>query len=52
MSRIEEGQLSKRPGMTRRKARWIKGRNDSSHLSLGIFLKHINRGTYLKAIQK
>jgi hypothetical protein len=33
MIRIEEGQLFKRLGMTRRKERWIKERKDSNHLS-------------------
>jgi hypothetical protein len=33
MNETREGQLFKKPGMIRRKARWIKERKDSSHLS-------------------
>jgi hypothetical protein len=46
MSRTEEGQLSKRLGMIIRKERWIRGRKDSSHLSSGIVLKNINKGSH------
>jgi hypothetical protein len=48
MSRIREGQLFKNLGMIRRKERWIRGRKDSSHLSSGTTLKHINKGTNTK----
>jgi hypothetical protein len=44
MSRTKEDQISKRLGMTIRGAIWIKGRQDSSHLSSGIIYSHIYKG--------
>jgi hypothetical protein len=43
MIKEKESQLSKSPGMTIRKERWIKGRKDSIHLSSGIDLKKFSR---------
>jgi hypothetical protein len=43
MSRIREGQLFKNIAMKKRKATWIRGRKDSSHLSLGTVHNHINK---------
>jgi hypothetical protein len=35
-------------GMIRREERWIRERKDSSHLSSGTTLKHINKGNQHK----
>jgi hypothetical protein len=52
MRQIEEGYISKRLGMTRTNPIWIKGRNYSIHLSLGIVIKHKSKGNNIKAIRK
>jgi hypothetical protein len=39
MIRKKQGQLSKNLGKTKRNSRWIRGRRELSHHSLGIILK-------------
>jgi hypothetical protein len=48
MRKTEEDHLSKRVWMIRRKEIWIKEIKDSRHLSSGVDLKHINKGSHLK----
>jgi hypothetical protein len=52
MSRTEEKYISKRLAMERIREIWIKGRKDSSHLSLELDLNHIRKGSQLKVTRK
>jgi hypothetical protein len=48
MIKMNEYNLSKRPGMIRRKERWISGRKDLNHHFSGTYPKHIRKGSQHK----
>jgi len=48
MNITKEGRLSKGLEMIRREARWTREINYSIHLSLGIVIKHIKKGSQHK----